>query len=77
MGPKYLATSSADISCGILMCFGFMPIAHRASLFANSFCVMGPPFQISGGSTYKGVAKPKGMELAFKLGSSFTLLLKT
>jgi hypothetical protein len=25
---------------------------------------------------YKGVANPKGLELAFKLGSSFTLLLK-
>ncbi len=58
------------------MSFGFMLIAQRANLFANSFCVMGPPFPISGGSTYKGVANPKGLELAFKLGSSFILLLK-
>jgi hypothetical protein len=76
MGPKYLTTSFADIPCGILMCFIFMPIAQKANLFANSFCVMGPPYPILRGSMYKGVANLKGLELAFKLGSSFTLLLK-
>jgi hypothetical protein len=76
MGPKYLTTSFVDISHGILMCFGFMPIAHRTKLFANSFRAMVPPSPILIGSTYKGATNPKGLELAFKLGSSFTLLLK-
>jgi len=49
---------------------------HKEQTFANSFCVMGPPSPILGGFVYKGVANPKGLELAFKLGSNFTFLLK-
>ncbi len=58
------------------MCFKLMPIVQRANLFINSFCILGPPFPISRGFAYKGVPNLKGLELAFKHGSSFTLLLK-
>jgi hypothetical protein len=53
-----------------------MLVAQRANLSANSFHIMGPPSSISRGFMYKGAVNPKGLELAFKLGSSFTLLLK-
>jgi len=76
MGPKYLAISLVDISCGILMWFRVMSGAQRSNLFANSFHIMGPPFPILRGFTYKSATNPKGLQLAFKLGSSFILFLK-
>jgi hypothetical protein len=53
-----------------------MSIAQRSNLFANSFQIMGPPFPILGGFAYKSTTNPKGLQLAFKLGSSFILFLK-
>ncbi len=74
MGPKYFATFSIVISCGIQTCFGLMPIAQSSNFY--SFCVMGSPCLILRSYAYKGVTNLNGLKLPFKPNSSFILLFK-